>query len=127
MTTQFISVDTTADEKLGVVTASATVCVAGHWVDAVGSARKHDPDRYDQKLGETLATARALREAADKLEKGARREIRRRDLRRARQEEIDEQRRIQRQANTAAIRARLAQQGILKHFTDIGTNKLSSV
>lgn len=123
MKTQYVRVETIADPKLGVVTASATVNVAGHWVDTTGSARKHAPDRYDEALGETLATARALREAADKLEKGARREIKRRDLRRARQEAIDEERRQKRLERTAAIKQQLEAQGV---FKDIGLKELAS-
>ena len=122
-----LTIQTAKDERLGVTTATVEGFIGTHRVESMAGSKCSAPDKFDEKLGEVLASARALREAADKLEKGARREIKRRDLRRARQEEIDEQRRIQRQANTAAIRAQLAQQGILKQFTDIGADKLASV
>lgn len=48
--------------------------------------------------------------------------MKRRDAKRAKQEEVNEQRRIQRQVNSEAIRAQLALQG---HFKKIGAEKLA--
>lgn len=113
MESETFQVKTTCDEKLGIVTASLEGLVSGHYIYSIGGARKHDPDRYDENLGRTLATARALKEAADKLERGARREIKRRDERRARQDKLEEQRKMERKANTKRIRMQLRSEGVI--------------
>ena len=124
MSVHYIRVETIADEKLGVVTSALTLNVNGHWIDSTGSSRLHEPDKWDESLGTSLAVARALREAASKLEKGARREVKRRDAKREKQEAVNEQRRLQRQANSEAVRAQLAERS---KFQEIGAQKLASV
>lgn len=92
-------VEPVSDEKLGVTTVTIAGYVGSHVVTGTGASRLAAPDKFDADIGESLATVRALRQAADKLEKSTRREIDRREQRRAKQAAKDEERRAIRQAH----------------------------
>lgn len=107
-------VEPVSDEKLGVTTVTIAGYVGSHVVTGTGASRLTAPDKFDADIGESLATVRALRQAADKLEKNTRREIDRREARRAKQAAKDEERRAIRQAHNELVRADLIAQGIIK-------------
>jgi len=107
-------VEPVSDEKLGVTTVTIAGYVGSHVVTGTGASRLAAPDKFDADIGESLATVRALRQAADKLEKSTRREIDRREARRAKQAAKDEERRAIRQAHNELVRAELIAQGIIK-------------
>jgi len=107
-------VEPVSDEKLGVTTVTIAGYVGSHVVTGTGASRLAAPDKFDADIGESLATVRALRQAADKLEKNTRREIDRREQRRAKQAARDEERRAIREAHNAKVRQELIAKGIIK-------------
>lgn len=107
-------VEPVSDEKLGVTTVTIAGYVGSHVVTGTGASRLAAPDKFDADIGESLATVRALRQAADKLEKNTRREIDRREQRRAKQAARDGERRAIREAHNAKVRQELIAKGIIK-------------
>lgn len=94
-----------SDKKLGVTTVSIDLHVGKHgFVRATGASKLHSPDVYNPGIGEALATARALREAANKLEKKTRNELDRQEKHRLNQEARELDRKKEKEARAVLNR-----------------------
>lgn len=71
--------NTVIDPKLRVVTTEVYANAGKYGIVSTGSSRCSGPDKFDPEIGSQLATARALKDLARKIEKNARKVVAQRD------------------------------------------------
>lgn len=74
-----IVTNTIVDHKLRIVSTEVYAVVGNYVGISTGSSRCSGPDKFDPKVGEQLAVARAIKDLGRKIEKNARSTVAERD------------------------------------------------
>lgn len=115
----FADFKTIHDPHLRVTATEAQVEVEGIRYTAHGTSRASGPDTYNETIGGALSTARALRQIARQIERDARNTVARLDKEREAQTKASAANLVERQANSARIKAELIAKGVIKPPTTV--------